>query len=78
MPSAQSIGADIYVDKFRGKVFISGKGPLAFGAYPVLSAILQQLISKPGFSVSIPELYSSIWGGVYNPIVHEGKVHVIM
>lgn len=76
IPSPESLGSGIYVDRFRGISFIFGKGPLTLRTHPVLNSILDQILSRPDFRVSIPDLFGSVWGGVYNPVIHEGKVHV--
>jgi len=40
--------------------------------------MLECLMNRPTFSLTIGELYSEVWSGIYNPLLHEGKIHVTL
>jgi hypothetical protein len=77
-PPVRLLAADVYWDRLRGVLMLRGEGPLDLSSHPVLFRVMQQLLAQPGFAIDIPVLFGAVWQGSYNPLVHEGKVHVTL
>jgi len=78
MPRVEWIDADLYWDGVQEQLHLRGCGPLSLAARPVLQRLLRTVLDHPRFRVELPDLYRTVWGGEYDPLIHEGKVHVTL
>ncbi len=76
VPPARCLAADVYWDRARGVLLLSGVGPHEPHAHPVLHRMLETILAQPRFELPVAALFEAVWDGRYNPLVHEGKVHV--
>ena len=70
------MGADLYVDRVRGQIHLGGDGPHPLEGRPVLQRLLDELLTAPGHSLTGEGLFARVWEQRYDPLVHEGRVHV--
>ncbi len=68
--------ADLYWDRVRGVLLLRGSGPHRLSSKPVLLRFFEAIMSRPGFTAEVAVLFDAVWGGPYDPLTHEGKVHV--
>jgi hypothetical protein len=76
LPPLEWVGADLYVDRVRSQVHLGGKGPASLAARPVLQQLLETLLAAPDHALTTEELFGRVWDERYDPLVHEGRVHV--
>jgi hypothetical protein len=77
-PLPECTRADLYWDGIRGVAMLGGRGPYSLERHPVLARVMTALISSPGFALDLPALFEATWGQPYDPLKHEGKVHVTL
>lgn len=77
-PRLEAVGADLYFERDTARVYLSGTGPFAMDDHPVLRDVLGHVLAAPGFCVETPALFRAVWGIPYDPLLHEGKVHVTL
>lgn len=77
-PPVTAVGADLFWNRVVGTLHIRGRGPYSLAERPVLRRTLEVLLARPGFALPLPALFSEVWGGPYDPIRHEGKIHVTL
>ncbi len=75
-PPVSAAEADLFWNRISGTLHVRGRGPFSLGRKPVLRRCLEALLMSDGFASPISRLFELVWGAPYNPIVHEGKVHV--
>lgn len=75
-PRMNVLNADLYWDRISGSVHAQGEGPLRLDDHPVLAALAAALVDAPGFSAEVDRVFAAVWGGEYDPLAHENKVHV--
>ncbi len=78
LPAIEWMGADLYIDRVRGLLQFRGHGPFSLQNHPILQKALLVVLDHPDLSVRFDELFVAVWGGRYDPLIHEGKVHVTM
>jgi len=76
MPMLRWTLADLFWDRVQGLLQLRGGAPVDLSGKPVLRAVLEAVLQRPGFSIPVGELFEEVWGGRWDPLVHEGKVHV--
>ena len=76
LPRLEWVGADLYVDRVRGQIHLGGDGPHPLEGRPVLQRLLDELLTAPGHSLTGEGLFARVWEQRYDPLVHEGRVHV--
>jgi hypothetical protein len=77
-PPVTATGADLFWNRIAGTLHMRGQGPFSLAERPVLRRTLETLLERPQFEVTVPELFDAVWGGPYDPIRHEGKIHVTL
>ncbi len=75
-PRIDWTGADVFWNGVQGRIHLRGNGPGSLTGHPVLERMLTVILARPDFQVALPELFREVWGGEFDPLVHEGKVHV--
>lgn len=75
-PSVTATGADLFWNRLVGTLYLRGRGPFRLDDRPVLRKTLEALLEKPHLAASVGDLFAAVWGGVYDPLRHEGKIHV--
>jgi hypothetical protein len=75
-PRLDFVTADIYWDRVHGVLHLGGDGPHVLEGHPVLHRMFEVLAAEPARAIPIPQLFEGVWGGQYNPLRNEGKVHV--
>jgi len=76
LPKLEWVGADLYLDRVRGAIHMRGTPPRTLVSHPVLQQLLENIAARDGFVVGVDELFPRIWGAPFDPLRHEGKVHV--
>jgi len=75
-PPVTATGADLFWNRLVGTLYLRGRGPFRLGERPVLRRTLEALLEQPRLSIPVGALFAAVWGGVYDPLRHEGKIHV--
>ncbi len=76
LPKIEWIGADLYADRGHGVVYLGNHGPHSLAAHPVLRRVVEEIVTSPNFSLGMEDLFPLVWGGPFDALRHEGKVHV--
>ena len=76
LPRVEWVGADLYVDRVRGRVHLRGAGPHALASRRVLQRLLDAILVQPDFAIRIEDLFAEVWDEQYDPLLHEGRIHV--
>jgi hypothetical protein len=76
IPRITSLGADLYLDRIQQRIYVRGDGPMSLSGRPVISRALDCLISEAARPLPIAEWFERVWGTQYEPLRHEGKLHV--
>lgn len=69
-------GRSLYWDRVQDLLWLRGQGPHRLADRPVLRRLLEVLTRSSGFSRPADRLFEAVWGGRYDPIVHQTKLHV--
>ena len=77
-PAVTEIAADLCWDRVHGTLHLGGDGPFSLAAHPVLRRVLETILAAPDLAIPLAALFETVWEMPYNPIVHEGKVHVAL
>jgi hypothetical protein len=77
-PPVTVVGADLFWNRVSGSLHVRGRGPHSLGRRPVLRRLLEEILARDELAATVPDLFTAVWGGSYNPIRHEGKVHVAL
>jgi len=77
-PPLEWLSADLLVDRVQGHLMLRGRGPHALDEHPVLHRVLDALLASPSLSRPLEALFEQVWGGSYDPLIHENKVHVAL
>lgn len=75
-PPISSVAAELFWNRITGTLHVRGEGPFSLGRKPVLRRCLEHLLTQGDFRATIPDMFEAVWSAPYNPITHEGKVHV--
>lgn len=75
-PSVTMTGADLFWNRVCGAIFLRGKGPFYLERQPILTRALEILTRAPGERLAIADFFAAVWDSPYDPLLHEGKVHV--
>jgi hypothetical protein len=77
-PAVTEIAADLCWDRVHGTLHLGGDGPFSLAAHPILRRVLETILAAPDLAIPLAALFETVWEMPYNPIVHEGKVHVAL
>ena len=77
-PRMEWVNADLYVDRVHGHLHLSGEGPFRLARRQILQRMLDAILGGDELAVRVDELFGRVWGGTYDPLVHEGRIHVNM
>lgn len=76
MPRMEWVGTDLFVDRIQGQIHLSGDGPFSLARRRVLQRMLDAILASGERGLRTDELFAQVWGGVYDPLTHEGRIHV--
>lgn len=76
LPRVEWVGADLFVDRVRGRVHLQGTGPYDLATRRVLQRLLDAILARPDLAIRLEDLFVEVWGAPYDPLLHEGRVHV--
>ncbi len=76
MPELEWVSADLFVDRVHGRIHLSGEGPFHLARRRVLQRLLDAILASDELAIRVDELFEQVWGGTYDPLVHEGRIHV--
>jgi hypothetical protein len=76
LPKMEWVGADLYVDRIHGHIHMSGQGPYRLARRRILQQMLDAILVSPDLAIRVDDLFEQVWGGRYDPLAHEGRIHV--
>lgn len=76
-PPLELVSADVYLDRVRGLAWVRSRGPVRLGDPPVVHRALDALVDA-GEPLDFEALYQRVWGTPWEPLAHEGKLHVTL
>jgi len=76
LPKMEWVGSDLFVDRIQGRIHLGGAGPFSLVRRRVLQRLLDAILASPDFAIRADDLFTRVWGGTYDPLAHEGRIHV--